>query len=191
MGIIILLISLPIGLIISYPVSKIYMTTNKLYSENLRYIDTIDKYVITMTVGTDKKITDVSSALCNVSGYKKEELIGEKPSIFKSGEMDDKVYKDLWSKITNGFVWSGDLQNKTKDGSVYWLKTNILPNLSFDNKVVESYTSLSEDITDKKQIEIISQTDKLTQLYNRLKLDESLENEMNRFTRHNDIFQLY
>lgn len=190
LGIITLLISLPIGLIISYPVSKIYMTANKLYSENLRYIDTIDKYVITMTVDLDKKIIDVSSALCNVSGYNKEELIGKTPSIFKSGKMDDKVYKDLWNKITSGFTWSGDLQNKTKDGSVYWLKTNILPNLSIDNKVVESYTSLSEDITDKKQIEIISQTDKLTQLYNRVKLDESLENEMNRFTRHSDIFSI-
>jgi diguanylate cyclase (GGDEF)-like protein/PAS domain S-box-containing protein len=143
-----------------------------------------------MTVNLDKKITDVSSALCNVTGYKKEELIGKTPSIFKSGKMDDKVYKDLWNKISSGFVWSGELQNRTKEGEIYWLKTNILPNLSIKNDIVESYTSLSEDITDKKQIEVISQTDKLTQLYNRVKLDESLEYEMNRFIRHSDIFSI-
>jgi diguanylate cyclase (GGDEF)-like protein/PAS domain S-box-containing protein len=190
LGLIILVISLPIGLIISYPLSKVYLNINKLYKENLRYTDTIDKYVITMTVNLDKKITDVSSALCNVTGYKKEELIGKTPSIFKSGKMDDKVYKDLWNKISSGFVWSGELQNRTKEGEIYWLKTNILPNLSIKNDIVESYTSLSEDITDKKQIEVISQTDKLTQLYNRVKLDESLEYEMNRFIRHSDIFSI-
>ena len=188
LGIIILFVSIPIGFLMSIPTSKLYMELNKLYRDNLRYIDTIDKYVITMTANTDAKITEVSKALCDLSGYSKEEIIGQNISIFKSGNMDNAIYKDLWAKIKNGLVWTGELQNKKNNGEYYWLKATILPNM-VDNKI-ENYISLGENITDKKNIEIISQTDKLTQLYNRVKLDDSLENEMHRYLRYKNVFSL-
>ncbi|EQB34392.1 hypothetical protein M947_10955 [Sulfurimonas hongkongensis] len=122
----------------------------------------------------------VSSALCKISGYKKDEIIGKTPAIFKSYDTNDEVYKTLWNKISSGLVWSGELKNKAKDGTYYWLKTTILPNFD-SHKNIESYTSISQDNTDKKIIEKLSQTDKLTQLYNRLKLDEYLEDEFSRF----------
>ena len=189
LGLFILLISIPIGLLISIPTSKLYIDINKLYKDNLRYIDIIDKYIPSMDVDLNKKIIQVSTALCKTSGYAKEELIGKTPSIFKSGRMNPKIYKDLWNKITSGLVWNGELENKTKNNEIYWIKSTILPNLDKDNNI-ESYTSLCEDITDKKKIEQISQTDKLTQLYNRVKLDESLEIEINRFMRYKNIFSI-
>ncbi|MDA3907498.1 MAG: sensor domain-containing diguanylate cyclase, partial [Sulfurimonas sp.] len=189
LGLIIIIISIPIGILISIPTSKLYIDFNKLYKDNLRYMDTIDKYVITMSVDLDKKITYVSSALCEKSGYLKEELIGKSPSIFKSGKMKSKLYKDLWNKISSGLVWKGELQNRKKDGAYYWIDAIILPNYNKDNQI-ESYTSISKDITDKKIIEKISETDKLTQIFNRIKLDDTLENEFNRFLRHKHIFSL-
>ncbi len=82
---------------------------------------------------------------------------------FKDHSTKDDVYKNLWNKITNGIVWSGELRNKAKDGSYYWLKTTILPNFDSD-KNIHSYTAISQNNTDKKIIEKLSQTDKLTQL---------------------------
>ncbi len=189
LGIIVLLFSVPIGFAISIPASKLYADINRLLKENLRHNDTIDKYVPTMKVDLNKTITDVSSALCKISGYSKEELIGKSPSLFKSGRMNNEVYKDLWNKITNGLIWHGELENRTKYNQPYWIHITILPNYDQNNQI-ESYTSLFEDITDKKRIEIISQTDKLTQIYNRVKLDASLEIEFNRFQRYKDIFSI-
>ncbi|MCW8838847.1 MAG: diguanylate cyclase [Thiovulaceae bacterium] len=188
-GMIIILISVPIGIIVSIPTSKLYMNINTLYKENLRHIDTIDKHVATMVVNLNKNITDVSTALCKISGYSKEELLGQTPSVFKSGNMDVQVYKELWNKISQRYVWSGELENKTKSGEPYWVDVTILPNLDEKNNLI-SFTSIMEDITDKKLIEKISQTDKLTQLYNRVKLDDSLDYEINRYIRYKDIFSV-
>lgn len=189
LGIIVLLFSVPIGFAISIPASKLYADINRLLKENLRHNDTIDKYVPTMKVDLNKTITDVSSALCKISGYSKEELIGKSPSLFKSGRMNNEIYKNLWNKITNGLIWHGELENRTKYNEPYWINITILPNYDQNNQI-ESYTALCEDITDKKRIEIISQTDKLTQIYNRVKLDASLEIEFNRFQRYKDIFSI-
>lgn len=189
LGVFILLISVPIGMVISISTSKLHIYLDKLSVENRRYLKTIDEYVPTTTVGIDKKIEMVSEAFCRINGYTKEELLGKKPSILKSGNMDEKVYADLWSTITKGFVWKGELENRTKNGNLYWINTTILPNKSKDD-AIENYTSISEDITDKKIIEKISQTDKLTQVYNRVKIDECLENEFDRFLRNKQHFSI-
>lgn len=189
LGTVVLIISLLVGYLISFPVSKLYINFNKLYKDNLRFIDIIDEYVITTTVNLDREIISVSGALCKISGYKKDELIGKTPSILKDHKTEDEVYKNLWNKITSGIVWSGELRNRAKDGSYYWLKTTILPNFDSD-KNIESYTSISQNTTDKKIIEKLSQTDKLTQLYNRVKLDEYLEDEFNRYKRGDYTFSI-
>ncbi len=187
-GILTLLISIPISLIISVPISKLYMQFNKIYKENLKYVDMIDKYVISMTVDLNKKILAVSKALCNISGFSKDELVGNDLAILKNKKMNNRVCKDLWNNVSKGKVWIGEIENRKKNGESYWIKTTVLPNI--ENNKILSYSSISEDISDKKIIENISETDKLTQLYNRIKLDRSLENEFNRFKRNKSIFSL-
>lgn len=189
LGSAVLVISLVVGFLVSIPVSKLYLDFNKLYKDNLRFIDIIDEYVVTTTVNLDKEITNVSGALCELSGYEKDEIMGKTPAIFKSYDTSEEVYKTLWNKISSGVVWSGELRNKAKDGSYYWLETTILPNFD-EKKNIESYTSISQNTTDKKIIEKLSQTDKLTQLYNRVKLDEYLESEFNRYKRGNYTFSI-
>tara|TARA_B100001063_G_scaffold224980_1_gene233445 strand:+ start:1148 stop:3010 length:1863 start_codon:yes stop_codon:yes gene_type:complete len=182
LGISILFISILLGLILSIPMSKIYINFNRLYKENLRFMNIINSHIITMTVGLDRKILDVSDALCNVSRYSKEELLGSSISIFNSDKTSPTLYKEILEQIINGNIWEGELKEKTKDNTYYWLKTTILPNFDDNHKII-SFTSISEDITDKKTIEVLSQTDKLTQLVNRHKMDECLENEFDRFKR--------
>jgi diguanylate cyclase (GGDEF)-like protein/PAS domain S-box-containing protein len=161
---------------------------NKIYKDNLKYVDMIDKYVISMTVDLNKKILAVSKALCNISGFSKDELVGNDLAILKNKELNNRVCKDLWNNVSQGKVWIGEIENRKKNGELYWIKTTVLPNI--ENNKILSYSSISEDISDKKIIENISETDKLTQLYNRIKLDRSLENEFNRFKRNKSIFSL-
>lgn len=187
-GAIVFTISIIVGLLISVPTSKLHLDFNNLLKDNLKYLDIIDEYVIIMKVDISKKIVHVSKELCRVSGYNRDELIGQNPSTFKSGQMKEEIYKNLWNKITNGQVWIGDLENKSKNGNFFWLKTTIIPNYTDNN--IDSYTSVSENITDKKIIEKISETDKLTQLYNRIKLDNTLEAEMERYYRYKHKFSL-
>ncbi|WP_320036211.1 diguanylate cyclase [Halarcobacter sp.] len=187
-GILTLLISIPISLIISVPISKLYIKFEKIYKDNLKYVDLVDKYVISMTVDLNKKIVEVSKALCNISGFAKDELIGNDVSIIRNTKTNNLVCKDLWNNIHEGKVWTGEIENKKKNGKLYWIKTTALPNI--ENSKILSFSSISEDITDKKIIEKISETDKLTQLYNRIKLDRSLEYEFNRFKRNRAIFSL-
>lgn len=179
---IIFIAAIIIGLIISIPTSKLYMDYNKVYQKNLRYMNTIDKYVLTMDVDKNKKIINISEALCEVSGYQKEELIGKSPSIFKNGQAEDQIHEEIWNKITNGLIWDGEFCNLTKNKEYFWIHSTLLPNYNEGNQII-SYTSISEDITDKKIIEKLSQTDALTQIYNRMVIDDILEREFNRFRR--------
>lgn len=189
LGIIILAISITVALIISIPISKIYADFNKLYKQNNKYLNTIDKYVATMNIGLDAKIKNVSSKLCQLSGFPKDELIGKHFSLLKNDNDQDEVYKELWDKVKNGFIWSGELKSRTKDGTTLWLDSTILPNYNKSKKLI-SFTSISQNVTHKKLLEIASKTDKLTQLFNRGKLDEYLEDEYNKYQRHKSTFSV-
>lgn len=147
------------------------------------YIDLIDKNILTSTSDLKGNITYVSEAFCKVSGYTKEELMGKKHNLVKHPEMSQDIYKQMWEDISNGKVWRGEIKNRKKDGSVYWVDATISPVFDSDGNLIE-YTSIRHDITDKKIIEELSITDQLTKLYNRLKIDESIENEIQRVKRY-------
>jgi len=143
----------------------------------------IDEYVIVSITDTKGLITHASAAFCEISGYSKEELLGKPHSIIRHPDMDSKIFKELWSSIKAGKVWVGEMKNKKKDGDFYWVQAYISPTYNLHGKIT-GYTAIRTDITDKKVIEKISQTDKLTQVYNRLKLDETLLIELERSNRY-------
>ena len=97
---------------------------------------------------TDDKgtITHVNDALMRISGYDKDELIGQNHRIFKSGEHDQAFFTKLWEAISNGDIWRGTFRNKAKNGDDFWLSTTITPVLGFDGKPVK-YLAVSFDIT--------------------------------------------
>ncbi|MEA3354174.1 MAG: diguanylate cyclase [Campylobacterota bacterium] len=152
--------------------------------EMQKFIDIVDKNVIASTTNIAGTITKVSRAFCDITGYTKEELIGKKHNLVRHPDMGSEVYKELWDTITKGKVWSGEIKNQRKDGTYYWVKSTISPVFNENNEIIE-YTSIRQDITDKKKVEELSVTDQLTKLYNRLKLEEVYDIEIQRAQRYN------
>ncbi|HCY41875.1 MAG TPA: hypothetical protein DHV48_11045 [Prolixibacteraceae bacterium] len=108
----------------------------------------------TMVVITDKngQIEYVNSKFSEITGYTKEEAIGQTPRILKSGMMPTEFYNTLWGTITLGETWTGEIYNRKKNGELYWDRTMISP-LRSEKGEITNYISTKEDITDRKQME--------------------------------------
>jgi diguanylate cyclase (GGDEF)-like protein/PAS domain S-box-containing protein len=153
------------------------------------YVDIIDKNVIISTTDTRGIITNISTAYCHITGYKKNELIGKKHSVLKHPDTPRTLYRDMWKTVTSGKRWDGEIKNLRKDGSEFWIKLLISPTFDeFGN--IKCYTTINQDITDKKIIENLSIKDTLTNVFNRRQLDNLLEKEISYAQRYNTEFSL-
>lgn len=94
-------------------------------------------------------ISYVNEKFCELSQYTAQELIGQKHSIINSGYHSIEFWADFWRTIKSNKTWSGEICNKAKDGSFYWVKTLIYPVLD-ENDEVKSYLSVRQDITKEK-----------------------------------------
>lgn len=153
------------------------------------YINIINKNVVSSSTDLNGNIIRVSEAFCLISGYTKDELIGYSHNIVKDDETPESVYQDLWNTITSGDIWEGEIKNKNKNGTSYWLNIKISP-IKDDLGNITSYTAIHQDITDKKNIEKLSITDKLTQLFNRQKLDDIFSMKLATARRYNTSFSI-
>jgi two-component system cell cycle sensor histidine kinase/response regulator CckA len=94
----------------------------------------------------------VNRKFTEVTGYSREEVIGKNPRILKSGEMPEEVYRDLWSKISSGREWRGELLNRRKNGELYWEFASISPMRGPDGAIT-NYIGVKEEITERKRLE--------------------------------------
>ncbi|SFV63860.1 diguanylate cyclase/phosphodiesterase (GGDEF & EAL domains) with PAS/PAC sensor(s) [hydrothermal vent metagenome] len=103
---------------------------------------------------TDKHgiITDVSQSFCDLSGFKKEELIGEPHYIVRHPEMPRSFFTGMWKVLKEKKIWKGDIKNIRKDGSFYWVETIISVKLTKENEIY-GYIAIRHDITKRKILE--------------------------------------
>ena len=148
-----------------------------------RLSHSIDKYVIVSAADRDGVIVAVSQALCDISGYRSDELIGRPHRIMRHPDMPDEVFVDLWQTIQSGKRWSGELKNRSKDGGFYWVQTEIDPLFDPDDGSTIGYIAVRHDITGQKAMEMLSITDPMTGAFNRRYFDIILPRELARARR--------
>ena len=93
-----------------------------------------------------------NAAAARMTGYSRAELLGQNPSLLKSGEQDPKFYKDLWATISSGGVWRGELINRRKDGSLY-TESMTISGVRGPDGALMSYIAIKEDVTAQRASE--------------------------------------
>ncbi|PLX67699.1 MAG: hypothetical protein C0602_10110 [Denitrovibrio sp.] len=112
----------------------------------------VDKNIITSSTDEKGIIKTASEAFSSVSGFAKEELIGNNHNIVRHPDNSKEFYKNLWDTISAGKPWQGEFKNKKKDGGFYWVRANIEPDFDYDG-TISGYTAIRQDITDKILVE--------------------------------------
>jgi len=144
---------------------------------------------------TDKNaiITYANDSVVKQTGYSMDELIGQKTSIFKSGEYDEAFYKKLWDTVLRGENYSNIIINKKKNGGLVYNDINITPILDESAKVqhfVVTYKDVTIQMKLEQKLENLATTDSLTQVNNRYKINMEIDLRIARAKRYNEPFAL-
>ncbi|MCU7834577.1 MAG: diguanylate cyclase [gamma proteobacterium symbiont of Taylorina sp.] len=163
---------------------KVRQRTNDL----MKLTVAVEKSPVGMVITDAKGVIEyVNPRFSELSGYSKEEAIGNTPGLLKSGQTPDEEYKQLWQQISSGHSWRGELYNRAKDGRLYWERLLITP-IKNDTGQLTHFLGSMEDITRIKEYKrkLVEQAtyDTLTNLPNRFLAEDRLNNTLSSIERH-------
>ncbi len=115
-------------------------------------LNALDQSAIIAYTDATGKIKQVNDNFCRISGFSRNELIGHDHRIINSGKHSKEFFRVLWSTIRKGELWTGDIENKTKDGEHYFVRTVISPLRAVDG-TIDKFISIRFDITQQKRAE--------------------------------------
>ena len=113
----------------------------------------LDKHAMVSITDTDGRIISVNDQLCTISKYACHELIGRNHRLLNSGSHSKEFMRDLWDTIRSGRVWRGEMKNRARDGSCYWVDATIVPVLGRNHKPMQ-YISFQVDITGRVESQL-------------------------------------
>ena len=128
------------------------ITEQKKVEDHIRKLSHAIEQSSASVVITDNrgKIEYINPKFTKLTGYTREEAMGENPRIISSGETPPEVYKELWKTITSGNEWRGVFSNRKKNGELYWESASISP-VKDDKGVITNFIAVKDDITEQKR----------------------------------------
>ena len=122
---------------------------NNLVRDNSALLSTLNHHAIVSVADPSGLITEANEAFCQIAGYSRSELIGQSHHIVNSGIQTAAFWAEVWRTISGGKAWRGEICNRAKDGTLYWVDSVIAPFLDA-NGGIEKYISIRSDITASK-----------------------------------------
>jgi len=178
-----------------------------LAQELVSYLDAIGQHALVSATDAHGRIILVNDKFCQVSGYSRQELLGEDHRKVNSGVHPAAFFQNMWKTISSGQNWHAQICNRAKDGSLYWVDSTIVPIIDKDGRI-QKYISVRIDITEQKRhqqelekanhelelvnrkLDQLSRIDALTNIANRRYFDEMMAVELSRMQRQQNPLSL-
>ncbi|MBF0135868.1 MAG: PAS domain S-box protein [Magnetococcales bacterium] len=142
-----------VGILLGAGIPALWLIAHTVIRPLSQLADAMDHHAIVSAANEKGLITYVNDQFVRISGYAREELLGNNHRIVKSDHHTPEFYQELWDTIASGRVWHGEVKNRTKDGRSYWVSATIVPCIGNSGRPTR-YLSIRTDITRQKEMEI-------------------------------------